>query len=44
MGRFVGIITDRDVRLVMNSPIVLHGRWQDEELLGQGHGRSLHDA
>ena len=32
-GRVVGIITDRDVRLVMNSPIVLHGRWQDEELL-----------
>jgi acetoin utilization protein AcuB len=32
-GRLVGIITDRDVRLVMNSPILLHGRWQDEELL-----------
>lgn len=32
-GKLVGIITDRDVRLVMNSPIVLHGRWQDEELL-----------
>lgn len=32
-GRIVGIITDRDIRLVMNSPIVLHGRWQDEELL-----------
>ncbi len=32
-GRLVGIITDRDVRLIMNSPIVLHGRWQDEELL-----------
>jgi acetoin utilization protein AcuB len=32
-GRLVGIITDRDVRLAMNSPIVLHGRWQDEELL-----------
>ncbi len=29
----VGIITDRDVRLAMNSPIVLHGRWQDVELL-----------
>jgi len=29
----VGIVTDRDVRLVMNSPIVLHGRWQDEELI-----------
>lgn len=32
-GKLVGIITDRDVRLVMNSPVVLHGRWQDEELL-----------
>jgi acetoin utilization protein AcuB len=32
-GRLVGIITDRDVRLAMNSPIVLHGRWQDEKLL-----------
>ena len=32
-GKLVGIITDRDVRLVMNSPMVLHGRWQDEELL-----------
>ena len=32
-GKLVGIITDRDVRLIMNSPIVLHGRWQDEEML-----------
>jgi len=32
-GKLVGIITDRDVRLVMNSPLVLHGRWQDEEIL-----------
>lgn len=32
-GRLVGIVTDRDVRLAMNSPIVLHGRWQDEDLL-----------
>lgn len=32
-GRLVGIISDRDVRLIMNSPVVLHGRWQDEELL-----------
>lgn len=32
-GKLVGIVTDRDVRLVMNSPIVLHGRWQDEELI-----------
>ncbi len=32
-GNLVGIITDRDVRLVMNSPMVVHGHWQDEELL-----------
>jgi len=32
-GRLVGIISDRDVRLIMNSPILLHGHWQDEELL-----------
>ena len=32
-GKLVGIITDRDVRLVMNSPLVLHGRWQDDEIL-----------
>jgi CBS domain-containing protein len=34
-GHLVGIVTDRDVRLAMNSPIVLHGRWQDENLLEQ---------
>lgn len=32
-GHLVGIITDRDIRLAMNSPIVLHERWQDESLL-----------
>ncbi len=32
-GKLVGIVTDRDVRLVMNSPLVLHGRWQDDEIL-----------
>ncbi len=32
-GNLLGIVTDRDVRLAMNSPIVLHNRWQDEELL-----------
>lgn len=34
-GHVVGIVTDRDVRLAMNSPIVLHGRWQDDELLNK---------
>jgi len=32
-GRLVGIISDRDIRLAMNSPFVLHERWQDEALL-----------
>ena len=32
-GRLVGIITDRDVRPVMNSPMILHDRWQDEKLV-----------
>lgn len=32
-GQVTGIVTDRDVRLAMNSPIILHGRWQDEQLL-----------
>lgn len=31
--RLAGIVTDRDIRLAMNSPIVLHERWQDELLL-----------
>lgn len=39
-GKLVGIITDRDIRLVMNSPIVLHGRWQDEELLDKVNAES----
>jgi acetoin utilization protein AcuB len=29
----IGIISDRDVRLAMNSPFILHERWQDEALL-----------
>lgn len=32
-GKLVGIITDRDIRLVMNSPMVMHERRQDEELI-----------
>lgn len=32
-GDLVGIVTDRDIRLILNSPIVLHERWQDEALL-----------
>ncbi len=32
-GKLVGIVTDRDLRLAMNSPLILHERWQDETLL-----------
>ncbi len=32
-GRLVGIITDRDVRLMMNSPLTLHERADDLALL-----------
>ncbi len=32
-GKLVGMITDRDIRLVMNSPMVLHERRQDENLI-----------
>jgi acetoin utilization protein AcuB len=32
-GRLVGIITDRDIRLAMNSPLVLHERADDRALL-----------
>jgi acetoin utilization protein AcuB len=31
--RLVGIVTDRDVRLAMNSPLTLHDRLEDETLL-----------
>jgi acetoin utilization protein AcuB len=34
-GELVGIITDRDIRLIMNSPVILHERSQDEELLNR---------
>jgi len=34
-GHLVGIITDRDVRLALNSPLVLRERWQDDMLVNQ---------
>ncbi len=33
MGKLVGIITDRDVRLVMNSPMIMHERGQEAQIL-----------
>jgi acetoin utilization protein AcuB len=32
-GTLCGIITDRDLRLAVNSPLVMRERWQDEMLL-----------
>ncbi len=32
-GRLVGIITDRDLRLALNSPLVLRDQWYDSYLL-----------
>lgn len=32
-GCLVGIITDRDLRLAVNSPYIMRERWQDEQLL-----------
>ncbi len=31
-GHVVGVLSDRDCRLALNSPFILHERWQDEEL------------
>ena len=32
-GYLVGVITDRDIRLAMNSPLIMREKWQDEYLL-----------
>lgn len=32
-GQLCGIITDRDLRLAVNSPLIMRERWQDEMLL-----------
>jgi len=31
-GHVVGVISDRDCRTAMNSPYVLHEKWQDDQL------------
>ncbi|NDJ76724.1 MAG: CBS domain-containing protein [Chloroflexi bacterium] len=35
VGALAGIITDRDIRLASNSPLVMRERWQDELLMRQ---------
>ena len=32
-NHLIGIISDRDCRLAMNSPYIMRERWQDEELV-----------
>ncbi len=32
-GGLIGIITDRDTRLALHSPYILHERWQDDAIL-----------
>ncbi len=39
-GCLVGIISDRDVRLALTSPLVLRERWYDETLLDTTHVRA----
>lgn len=34
-GKLVGMVTDRDLRLAVNSPLVMQERWQNEMLLQQ---------
>lgn len=31
-GHLVGVVSDRDCRLALNSPYIMRERWQDEEL------------
>lgn len=33
----IGILSDRDIRLALNSPLVMRERWEDEMLLTQTH-------
>jgi acetoin utilization protein AcuB len=37
----IGIISDRDCRLAMNSPYILRERWQDEELVNRLSARMI---
>ena len=37
----IGIISDRDCRLAMNSPYIMRERWQDEELVNHLYARMI---
>ena len=40
----IGIISDRDCRLAMNSPFIMRERWQDEELVNHLYARMIMSA
>jgi CBS domain-containing protein len=43
-NHLIGIISDRDCRLAMNSPYILRERWQDEELINHLYARMIMSA
>ena len=43
-NHLIGIISDRDCRLAMNSPYILRERWQDEELINRLYARMIMSA
>jgi acetoin utilization protein AcuB len=40
-GHLVGVVTDRDCRLALNSPYILRERWEDEALVNQLRVRAI---
>ncbi len=40
-NHLIGIISDRDCRLAMNSPYIMRERWQDEELVNSLTARMI---
>ena len=40
-NHLIGIISDRDCRLAMNSPYIMRERWQDEELVNNLSARMI---
>ncbi len=43
-NHLIGIISDRDCRLAMNSPYIMRERWQDEELVNHLYARMIMSA
>src|ERR1041384_3341918 len=40
-NHLIGIISDRDCRLAMNSPYIMRERWQDQELVNNLSARMI---